>query len=74
MKINWKVRVLSEKAWLAVVPALLLVIQTESAVAGYNWDFAVLGKEQTAVENAVFALLTIVGESVDPTTEGVVEG
>ncbi|WP_258128683.1 phage holin, partial [Lacticaseibacillus rhamnosus] len=28
MKINWKVRVLSVKFWLALVPAALLVVQT----------------------------------------------
>nr|DAX63811.1 MAG TPA: holin [Caudoviricetes sp.] len=71
MKINWKVRLLSVKFWLALVPASLLVIQTVAAVFGYNWDFASLGKELTAVVNAVFALLTIVGVAVDPTTEGV---
>ncbi|TXJ66291.1 phage holin [Lacticaseibacillus paracasei] len=71
MKINWKVRVLSVKFWLAVVPASLLVVQTVAAVFGYNWDFASLGKELTAVVNAVFALLTIVGVAVDPTTEGI---
>ena len=70
MKINWKVRLLSVKFWLAVVPASLLVIQAVAAVFGYNWDFASLGKELTAVVNAVFALLTIVGVAVDPTTEG----
>lgn len=71
MNINWKVRLLSVKFWLALVPASLLVIQTVAAVFGYNWDFASLGKELTAVVNAVFALLTIVGVAVDPTTEGV---
>lgn len=71
MKINWKVRVLSVKFWLALVPASLLVVQTVAAVFGYNWDFASLGKELTAVVNAVFALLTIIGVAVDPTTQGV---
>ena len=47
MKINWKVRVLSVKFWLALVPAALLVVQTAAAVFGYNWDFANLGKELT---------------------------
>lgn len=70
MKINWRVRVLSVKFWLALVPASLLVVQTVAAVFGYNWDFANLGKELTAVVNAVFALLTIVGVAVDPTTQG----
>lgn len=71
MKINWKVRVLSVKFWLALVPAILLVGQTVAAVFGYNWDFANLGKQLTAVINAVFAVLTIVGVAVDPTTKGV---
>ena len=71
MEINWKVRVLSVKFWLALVPAILLVGQTVAAVFGYNWDFANLGKQLTAVVNAVFAVLTIVGVAVDPTTKGV---
>lgn len=71
MKINWKVRVLSVKFWLALVPAILLVGQTVAAIFGYNWDFANLGKQLTAVINAVFAVLTIVGVAVDPTTKGV---
>lgn len=71
MKINLRVRLLSVKFWLALVPALLLVGQTVAAVFGYSWDFANLGKQLTAVINAVFAVLTIVGVAVDPTTEGV---
>ncbi|MBO3092933.1 phage holin, partial [Schleiferilactobacillus harbinensis] len=42
MKINWKVRFLSVKFWLALVPALLLVVQTVAAVFGYKWDFVIL--------------------------------
>ncbi len=71
MKINWKVRVLSGKFWLAAVPALLLVIQAIAAVFGYKWDFANLGTQLTAVINAVFSLLTILGVVTDPTTAGV---
>ncbi|NVO88961.1 phage holin [Lactobacillus rhamnosus] len=70
-KINWTVRMLSVKFWLALVPAILLVGQSVAAVFGYNWDFASLGKQLTGVINAVFAVLTIVGVTVDPTTQGV---
>lgn len=71
MKINWKVRFLSVKFWLALVPAILLVVQGVAAVFGYNWDFASLGKELTGVINAVFAVLAILGVVTDPTTAGV---
>ena len=71
MKINWQVRFLSVKFWLALVPAILLVVQGVAAVFGYNWDFASLGKELTGVINAVFAVLAILGVVTDPTTAGV---
>lgn len=71
MKINWQVRFLSVKFWLALVPAILLVGQAVAAVFGYNWDFASLGKELTGVINAVFAVLAILGVVTDPTTAGV---
>ena len=71
MKINWKVRLLSVKFWLALVPAILLVGQAVAAVFGYNWDFANLGKQLTAVINSVFAVLAILGVVTDPTTAGV---
>lgn len=73
MKINWKVRFLSVKFWLALVPAILLVGQAVAAVFGYNWDFASLGKELTGVINAVFAVLAILGVVTDPTTAGVTD-
>ena len=43
MKINWKVRLLSVKFWLALVPAILLLAQAVAAPFGYKWDFANLG-------------------------------
>ena len=73
MKINWKVRFLSVKFWLALVPAILLVAQSVATVFGYNWDFASLGKELTGVINAVFAVLAILGVVTDPTTAGVTD-
>jgi phi LC3 family holin len=71
MKINWKVRLLSIKFWLALVPAILLLAQAVAAPFGYKWDFASLGKELTGVINAVFAVMAILGVVADPTTAGV---
>lgn len=70
MKINWKVRFLSMKFWLAIVPAVLLVVQAVAACFGYQWDFVVLNQQLSAVINAVFAVLAILGVVVDPTTPG----
>ncbi len=70
MKINWKVRLKNKAFWLAVVPALLLVIQTVASLFGYAWDFVVLNQQIAAVINAVFAVLAILGVVTDPTTAG----
>ncbi len=61
MKINWKVRLLSVKFWLALVPAILLLAQAVAAPFGYKWDFANLGTQLTGIVNAVFAVLSILG-------------
>ena len=73
MKINWKVRVLSVKFWLALVPAILLLTQAVAAPFGYKWDFANLGTQLTGIVNAAFAVLSILGVVTDPTTAGVAD-
>ena len=73
MKINWKVRLLSVKFWLALVPAVLLLAQAVAAPFGYKWDFANLGAQLTGIVNAVFAVLSILGVVTDPTTAGVTD-
>lgn len=70
MRINWKLRFLSVKFWLALMPATLLVVQTVAACFGYQWDFGVFNQQIAAVINAVFAVLAILGVVVDPTTPG----
>lgn len=69
--INWKVRLKNRAFWLAAIPAALLLVQTVAALFGIRWDFGDVGEKLVAVVNAVFALLTILGVVVDPTTEGV---
>lgn len=71
MTINWKVRIKNKNFWLALIPAVLLMIQTLMVPFGYKWDFGVLGKQLTAIVNSVFAVLSILGVVTDPTTEGV---
>lgn len=73
MKINWKVRIKNKTFWLAIVPALLLVVQTVASLFGYAWDFVVLNQQIAAIINAVFAVLAILGVVTDPTTAGVTD-
>lgn len=71
MEINWKVRLKNKAFWVAIIPALLLVIQTVAALFGFTLDLGDIGNKLLAVVNAVFAVLVIVGVVTDPTTEGV---
>lgn len=70
MNINWKVRIRNKNFWLALIPALLLLVQVVAAPFGYKWDFGVLNQQLAAIINAVFAVLSIIGVVNDPTTAG----
>lgn len=67
--INWKVRVKNKNFWIAIVPAVLLMIQVVAAVFGFGLDLGELGSKLLAVVNAVFAVLAILGIVNDPTTD-----
>ena len=71
MKINWKVRIKNKVFWLALVPAVLLLVQVVAAVFGIDLNLDALGDKLLAVVNALFAVLTILGIVTDPTTAGV---
>ena len=71
MKINWLVRIKNKAFWLAIIPALLLLVQTVAATFGLTLDLGEIGDKLLAVVNAVFAVLAILGVVVDPTTDGV---
>lgn len=69
--INWTVRFKNKAFWLALIPAVLLLIQAVAAVFGFTLDFGELGDKLLTVVNAVFAVLAILGIVTDPTTAGV---
>lgn len=71
--INWKVRIKNKNFWLAIIPALLLLIQVVASVFGYTLDLGDLGNKLLAVVNAAFAVLAILGVVTDPTTEGITD-
>lgn len=68
--INWKVRIKNKMFWLALIPAVLLLVQVVAAVFGYTLDLGDLGSKLLAVVNAVFGILTLLGIVTDPTTAG----
>ena len=68
--INWIVRFKNKAFWLALIPAVLLLVQACAAPFGYQWDFGVLNAQLAAIVNAVFAVLTILGVVTDHTTAG----
>lgn len=69
--INWKVRIKNKAFWVALIPALLLLVQVVASVFGYTLDMGELGDKLLAVVNALFAVLAILGIVTDPTTAGV---
>lgn len=69
--INWTVRIKNKNFWLAVIPAVLLLIQAVASVFGYTLDLGDIGNKLVAVVNAVFCLLAILGVVNDPTTAGI---
>lgn len=68
--INWKVRVKNRAFWITLIPAVLLAVQAIAVPFGYNFEFDGLSAQLIAIVNAVFAVLAILGVSVDMTTEG----
>ena len=69
--INWKVRIKNKSFWLALIPAVLLLMQVVAAPFGYKWDFVVLNQQLADIINALFAVLAILGVVTDPTTAGI---
>ncbi len=69
--INWTVRIKNKTFWLALIPAVLLLVQVVAAVFGYTMDLSPLGDKLLDVVNALFAVLAILGIVADPTTKGV---
>jgi len=68
--INWKVRIKNKNFWIAIIPAVLLLVQVVLAVFGISVDFGALNERLLAVVNAAFVVLTILGIVTDPTTQG----
>lgn len=75
--INWKVRIRQKWFWIAVIPAVLLLLDQlwglfaalGSIQAGHLYDGPLM-EAALALVGTVFAVLVILGIPVDTTTEG----
>lgn len=68
---NWKARSRNKLFWLAIIPAVLILINAVLGIFGITLDFENLQEKLIALVEAVFTLLSILGIVVDPTTKGI---
>lgn len=71
--INWKVRIRNKNFWLAIVPAVLLLVQSVCAVFGLTIETGETQKLVLAVVEAAFMVLSVLGIVNDPTTAGMTD-
>lgn len=71
MAINWKVRIKNKAFWVALIPALFMLIQAVAAIFGLEFDFSQISMQILAAVDALFVVLVIIGIVADPTTEGI---
>lgn len=69
MKLNLLVRVKNKAWWLAIIPALAILVQAVLSIFGISWDYTDAVGKVAAIVEAVFAVLVLLGVSVDPTTD-----
>ena len=67
MKINWIVRLKNKAFWMAIIPAILLLIQQVCGMFGVNIEIAGLSDQLLAIIGTVFAILSLIGIVNDPT-------
>lgn len=73
-KIDWRTRLGNKAFWLALVPAVLVLVQFVLEAAGLDFDATALEGRALDLVNAVFTLLAILGIVMDPTTKGFPDG
>ena len=71
MKINLKVRLKNKVFWIAIIPAMLMLIRAVANVFGFDIDFVDIESNLLDVVEAVFMVLGIIGIVADPTTAGI---
>lgn len=71
MNINWKVRINNKLFWIAIIPAMIMLVQSVANVFGYTIELNMLESNLLDVVESVFMVLGIIGIIADPTTAGI---
>ena len=66
--LNWKVRLRNKDFWLAIVPAVLILIQMIAGLFNITLPIDALTGKLLDIVNAIFMILGIIGIVNDPTT------
>ena len=69
--INWFVRLKNKNFWIALIPAVIVLVQQVVKTFGIQIDLGELGNNLLDIVNSVFIILAILGIVVDPTTDGI---
>lgn len=72
--INWTVRIKNKDFWIALIPAVIVLVQVVVSLFGFEIDLGDIGNKLLAVVNAVFVILSILGIVNDPTTKTFKDG
>lgn len=70
LSINWTVRFKNKAWWLAILPAICILVQSVLNVFGVTWDYSEWVGKIAAIIEAVFMLLALIGVVTDPTVDG----
>lgn len=68
--INWKVRIKNKTFWIALIPAVLLIVKQILDLFGIDVDFTGLANQLIDIVETLFLILSILGIVADPTTKG----
>ena len=68
---NWKIRFKNKNFWVAIIPAVILLIQAVGKLFGFEIDLSEIGNNLISIVNALFVVLAIIGIITDPTTSGI---
>ena len=67
MKINWTVRIKNKAFWLAIIPAVLLLVQQICGLFGVELSVAGISDQLIAIVGTIFSVLALIGVVNDPT-------
>lgn len=69
--INWNVRLRNKKFVLAIISAIILLVQAVGKMFGLHLNLSNLSDNIVDVVNSMFGILAVLGVVVDPTTHGI---